>query len=722
MIKNSFQLKIGIALAVILLLTAFGVSRASFNEQINFQGKLTDNSNLTVADGDYHMEFKLYAASSGGVALWTETATGGNTISVTSGLFSHLLGSISSLSDVDFNQILWLGVTIGGSEQDPDWDEEMTPRKKLGAVPAAFEAKRLGGKLESAFATLAEDETITGAWDFNNILSVSTSTASTTLTVTQSGAGNIIDLQNSTGSVFLINNGGKITTGEWEAGKIGTEWGGTGQNFSEIAAGNIIFFSGAGIMSASTTLPTTVQDNITRLGTLSSLTVSGTTTLATAGGSVGIGTASPLASAILDITSTSKGFLAPRMTEAQRNAISSPAAGLLIYNTDDNEYNVYNGSSWVAVGSGGEGVTWPLLAPDGSASAPSFSFSNASSSGFYHLGSDKIGLITAGSATSGITIDSLGHVGIGTTSPATLLQVVGTVTTRDILPEADETYDLGSSDYTWDTLWAWNWEAPSSIKLKENIEEVSGALDMISGLRGVYYTRKGQTDPRRELGFIGEEIGKMIPELVTWDEDNNYIKGLEYSRITALNLQAIKELNIKLEGLADTETAHPAGSFAESFFSNLFSRIRSWMADAGNGIKSIFVSEKICIDGECLTADDIRSLKLQTSDSKFQGPSQVSPDSDEAEQINQEATEEEATEKESIIEELLAEGQSPEEYTDGEPIEEELPIEEEEIVDSSNREDLKDEDFIDSDESLKNDPDKESEQEILEEEVSEAID
>jgi len=48
---------------------------------------------------------------------------------------------------------------------------------------------------------------------------------------------------------------------------------------------------------------------------------------------VGIGTATPAASAKLDVSSTTQGFLPPRMTTVQRDAISSPANGLLIFNT-----------------------------------------------------------------------------------------------------------------------------------------------------------------------------------------------------------------------------------------------------------------------------------------------------------------------------------------------------------------------------------------------------
>jgi hypothetical protein len=62
------------------------------------------------------------------------------------------------------------------------------------------------------------------------------------------------------------------------------------------------------------------------------------TFLRSPGGSVGIGTASPTASALLDVSSTTKGVLIPRMTTTQRNAISSPAIGLQIYNTDDSVF------------------------------------------------------------------------------------------------------------------------------------------------------------------------------------------------------------------------------------------------------------------------------------------------------------------------------------------------------------------------------------------------
>lgn len=66
-------------------------------------------------------------------------------------------------------------------------------------------------------------------------------------------------------------------------------------------------------------------------------------------GQVGIGTSTPDASASLDITSTTRGFLPPRMTSTQRTSIASPAAGLLVYDTTTNQWYGWNGSSWVIV-------------------------------------------------------------------------------------------------------------------------------------------------------------------------------------------------------------------------------------------------------------------------------------------------------------------------------------------------------------------------------------
>ena len=57
---------------------------------------------------------------------------------------------------------------------------------------------------------------------------------------------------------------------------------------------------------------------------------------------VGIGTVTPNASSVLDITSTTQGMLTPRMTTAQRVAIASPVDGLMVYDTDLKAFHYYN--------------------------------------------------------------------------------------------------------------------------------------------------------------------------------------------------------------------------------------------------------------------------------------------------------------------------------------------------------------------------------------------
>lgn len=87
---------------------------------------------------------------------------------------------------------------------------------------------------------------------------------------------------------------------------------------------------------------------------------------------VGIGTNSPNVNALLDLTSSSKGLLLPRLTDAQRNSISSPLEGLVIYNTTAGKVQVYaksakaervNLSYYSGATSTGEDYAWQSFTP-----------------------------------------------------------------------------------------------------------------------------------------------------------------------------------------------------------------------------------------------------------------------------------------------------------------------------------------------------------------------
>ena len=87
-------------------------------------------------------------------------------------------------------------------------------------------------------------------------------------------------------------------------------------------------------------------------------------------GSAGIGTIAPVPSAQLEMQSTTQGFLAPRMTKAQRDAIVSPATGLLIYQTNTQPgFYYFNGSAWTSVVSKGANTSLSNLSASTSINA-----------------------------------------------------------------------------------------------------------------------------------------------------------------------------------------------------------------------------------------------------------------------------------------------------------------------------------------------------------------
>lgn len=185
-------------LAIMMIVSGIFVSvpetQAAINRQINYQGKLTNSSNIAVANGLYNMEFKLYTTYTGGAAIWTETLnTAATRVQVTNGLFSTMLGSTTALTGVDFNQTLYLGVNI-------ESDGEMAPRKIVGAVPAAFVSDTLDNFSSEQF--LRSDA------------SNSTSTASTFLTFVQSGAGKVAEFfGQASASVLSILSSGNVGIG-----------------------------------------------------------------------------------------------------------------------------------------------------------------------------------------------------------------------------------------------------------------------------------------------------------------------------------------------------------------------------------------------------------------------------------------------------------------------------------------------------------------------------
>ncbi|MGA7078901.1 MAG: tail fiber domain-containing protein [Terriglobales bacterium] len=83
------------------------------------------------------------------------------------------------------------------------------------------------------------------------------------------------------------------------------------------------------------------------------------------------------------------------------------------------------------------------------------------------------------------------------------------------------------------------WNVYSSRRWKTNIETLRGALGKVEQLRGVSYELKA--NGKHEVGVIAEEVGAVVPEVVTWDQNGQDAQSVDYSRLTALLIEATKE-------------------------------------------------------------------------------------------------------------------------------------------------------------------------------------
>ena len=83
------------------------------------------------------------------------------------------------------------------------------------------------------------------------------------------------------------------------------------------------------------------------------------------------------------------------------------------------------------------------------------------------------------------------------------------------------------------------WTVRSSRRWKTNIHTLPGALEKVERLRGVSYDRKDTG--KHEIGVIAEEVGQVVPEIVSYEKDGVTASGVDYERLTALLIEGMKE-------------------------------------------------------------------------------------------------------------------------------------------------------------------------------------
>lgn len=91
----------------------------------------------------------------------------------------------------------------------------------------------------------------------------------------------------------------------------------------------------------------------------------------------------------------------------------------------------------------------------------------------------------------------------------------------------------------------------SSRRYKQNIKPMDHALDKVSRLQAVRFDWDAAHGGGHDIGFIAEDVGKVVPEIVSYEKDGRNAVGMKYDRIGALTVEAIKEQQKQIHSLSD---------------------------------------------------------------------------------------------------------------------------------------------------------------------------
>jgi hypothetical protein len=189
-------------------------------------------------------------------------------------------------------------------------------------------------------------------------------------------------------------------------------------------------------------------------------------------------------------------------------------------------------------------------------------FINSSGAGQIHFRHDNLG-------ADQVTLLPGGNVGIATTAPIGKLHVVApsdfaagyfegnVLITGKTAINTGFTYALTLPNNNGPDGWgiANAWQTWSSVRYKENVRPIDHALEKVERLQGVYYDNK--SDKKKSLGVIAEEVGKVLPEIVDYEENGKDARSVDYTRLTAVLIEAVKEQQTEIRQLkSEVERLH----------------------------------------------------------------------------------------------------------------------------------------------------------------------
>jgi hypothetical protein len=163
-----------------------------------------------------------------------------------------------------------------------------------------------------------------------------------------------------------------------------------------------------------------------------------------------------------------------------------------------------------------------------------------------------------------------GEVCVNCSDPSERLDVNGDVRVRGLSPGTTTSVSVTTSGVL--VL------SSSDVRLKENISTIENALDKVTSMRGVNFSWKEDENSTMMLGFIAQEVEEVEPKLVFTNENTeDKIKGVHYENVTALLVEAVKELNekTKLKEYTPTSISDPYGEKGDQVFDDDFMYIKT---------------------------------------------------------------------------------------------------------------------------------------------------
>jgi hypothetical protein len=94
---------------------------------------------------------------------------------------------------------------------------------------------------------------------------------------------------------------------------------------------------------------------------------------------------------------------------------------------------------------------------------------------------------------------------------------------------------------------AQRWDVYSSRRWKTNIQTLTGALERVERLRGVSFDWK--ETGTHDIGLIAEEVGEVVPEIVEFEPNGKDARSVDYSRLTGMLIEAVKEQQSQINQL-----------------------------------------------------------------------------------------------------------------------------------------------------------------------------